>query len=244
MKSLNQGGKIKTQVAFFLAFVFLAGLIKLASAQVAVTNSAGGVTSLDKAQPLNQTPVFVAVWTPIATPTFTAMGTLTPSNTPTKTATPNLTSTITFTPTFTNTPIFTGTPANVVIVQGTPLTSTPTPNYTTTPTPTPFSFTSSVDTSTSTAVTLAVAVPGYKINLRGLTIGNTNSTTTTAGSFYIDDGSVTIYGPVTLYGTVGVNLGIPYYAQGINRPLRFVNVNSVADMAGCVNYSIDLPGVK
>ena len=113
MKSLNQGGKIKTQVAFFLAFVFLAGLIKLASAQVSVTNSAGGVTSLDKAQPLNQTPVYVAAWSPVATSTFTAMGTLTPSNTPTKTFTTNLTSTITFTPTFTNTPIFTGTPGNV-----------------------------------------------------------------------------------------------------------------------------------
>ena len=140
-------------------------------------------------------------------------------------------------------------PGGVASPTSTPIptstfTVTPTPNWTTTPTPTPSSFNFSVDTSTSTAVTIAAAVPGYKNNVRGLTIENTNSTTTTAGAFYIDDGSVTIYGPVTLYGTVGTNVSIPYYAQGINRPLRFVNVNSVADMAGCVNYSVDLPGVR
>lgn len=123
-------------------------------------------------------------------------------------------------------------------------TITPTPNWTTTPTPTPFSFNKSIDTTNATPVVIQAAVPGYKVNVRGFTIENTNSTTTTAGSFYIDDGVVTIYGPVTLYGTVGTNVSIPYYAQGINRSLRFVNVNSVADMAGCVNYSIDLPGVR
>jgi hypothetical protein len=102
MKSLNQGGKIKWWMEVFLAFVFLAGLIKLASAQVSVTNPAGGVTGKDKAQPYNQTPVFVSNWVPVATPTATPTGTLTPSVTPTPT---NATATPTFTPSFTSTPL-------------------------------------------------------------------------------------------------------------------------------------------
>lgn len=132
MNGLSQGGKIKGWFSILLAIVFLAGLMKLSLAQVAVTNSAGGFTASDKARLDYQTPVFVGVWSPVPTMSPTPTGTLTPSNTPTKTFTPNLTTTITFTPSFTNTPVWTNTPNNVIVL----LTNTPTCNVCTgTPTP-------------------------------------------------------------------------------------------------------------
>ncbi len=141
MKSLNQVGKVKVGIALFLWMVVAVGVLGISFAEVQVINPSSGLGPSANYL-INQTPVFVSVWSPVATATFTPMGTLTPSNTPTKTFTPNLTATITFTPTFTNTPIFTGTPSNVQLFDsnGNPVTFTSgnVPVTVSNPLPTPY----------------------------------------------------------------------------------------------------------
>jgi hypothetical protein len=119
-------------------------------------------------------------------------------------------------------------------------TITPTPNYTTTPSPTPCAFGFIVNSSASGANTIVAATAGYYNTLRELVV--TNTTASTAGPFYVTDGTVTLLGPVTIGGgNLGLNIGAPIFSGGFNRPLIFFNSGPVTNMMATGQYSIDLP---
>ena len=142
---------------------------------------------------------------------------------------------------------------NSIATSGIPQVKTPTPTNTFTPTftptgtltptvtPTPLTYIASVDSSSSTPVTFVAANASYFNNIVGFNIINASAV---AGAFYIDDGTVTLQGPMTVGAGVGINVDRKIAGQAMNRGIIFHNIGGVADMMGSLEYTVDLTGVR